>query len=120
MLEQRRQQAGEPEKVSRGGADSLDLVLLGFLALEPLHGYEINRRANRCFGSIARLSWGSLYPALARLQRRGFVTSRPVGTRGFDGSQLSGSLAAEFALVSAVANRRASARNRKVYEITEA
>ncbi len=120
MLEQRRQQAIETGKGTRGGAASLDLVLLGFLAIEPLHGYEISRRVNRCFGSIARLSWGSLYPALSRLQRRSFVASKPLSTRGFDASQLSGSLAAEFALVSAVADRMASARNRKVYQITEA
>jgi DNA-binding PadR family transcriptional regulator len=53
----------------------LDLAILGYLKEGPCHGYELRRR----LGSLGlwSVSFGSLYPALRRLERRGEIT--PVG-----------------------------------------
>ncbi len=50
----------------------LELAILGELE-EPLHGYELRRRLSRSLGSVRRLSFGSLYPALHRLADRGLI-----------------------------------------------
>lgn len=61
----------------------LDLQILGFLDDGPLHGYEIRRRILELSGPGTRLSDGTLYPALARLERQGLLTrSAAAGTRG--------------------------------------
>jgi DNA-binding PadR family transcriptional regulator len=51
----------------------IDLAILGLLDDAPLHGYEIRRRLRAQLGLIANVSFGSLYPALARLERSGDV-----------------------------------------------
>ncbi|MGH9044467.1 MAG: PadR family transcriptional regulator [Acidimicrobiales bacterium] len=51
----------------------LDLVLLGVLDEGPLHGYELRKRLKDRFGSLANVSFGSIYPALSRLERGGAV-----------------------------------------------
>lgn len=51
----------------------LDLAILGLLSDGPLHGYEIRRRLRAQLGLIANVSFGSLYPALARLEKAGDV-----------------------------------------------
>lgn len=61
----------------------LDLQILGFLDDGPLHGYEIRRRILELGGPGTRLSDGTLYPALARLERSGLVSRTPTaGARG--------------------------------------
>jgi len=61
----------------------LDLKILGFLAEGPLHGYELRRRINELDGPGSHLSEGSLYPALARLERDGMlIRSAEPGARG--------------------------------------
>ncbi|MDU0348213.1 PadR family transcriptional regulator [Actinomyces sp. MRS3W] len=61
----------------------LDLKILGFLAEGPLHGYELRRRIMELDGPSSRLSEGTLYPALARLEKAGLIirTTEP-GARG--------------------------------------
>ena len=51
----------------------LDLAILGLLRESDLHGYEIRRRLGEILGPIARLSFGTLYPALNRLETEGAV-----------------------------------------------
>jgi DNA-binding PadR family transcriptional regulator len=51
----------------------IELAILGLLDDAPLHGYEIRRRLRAQLGLIANVSFGSLYPALARLERSGDV-----------------------------------------------
>lgn len=61
----------------------LDLKILGFLNEGPLHGYELRRRIGELDGPGRPVSEGSLYPALARLERSGFVRrSQEPGARG--------------------------------------
>ena len=49
----------------------LDLAILGLLEEGELHGYEIRRRLREHLGLLANVSFGSLYPALARLEAAG-------------------------------------------------
>ena len=46
----------------------LDLAILGLLDEQELHGYEIRRRLRDELGLFANVSFGSLYPALSRLE----------------------------------------------------
>ncbi len=52
----------------------LDLAILGLLHEQELHGYEIRRRLRDELGLFANISFGSLYPALSRLESSGAVT----------------------------------------------
>jgi DNA-binding PadR family transcriptional regulator len=115
----------------------LELAILGLLIRGPLHGYDLRRRLRDGFGSMAHLSFGSLYPALARLEMAGAVR---VVTDGDAPARLpratpsvappllplTGSLTGERAAhvarrataKAAVALGSRSTRSRKVYEIT--
>ena len=50
----------------------LELAILGELQ-RPLHGYELRKRLSRTLGPLRRLSFGSIYPALHRLEERGLI-----------------------------------------------
>jgi DNA-binding PadR family transcriptional regulator len=54
----------------------LEVAILGFLKEEPLHGYELKQRLASLTGHARRVSDGALYPAIARLERKGWVTRR--------------------------------------------
>ena len=59
---------------------TLDLMVLKTLdVLGPLHGYGIAQRIRQVSGSMLSLNQGTLYPALLRLEQRGWVQSR-IGT----------------------------------------
>ncbi|MGW4906863.1 PadR family transcriptional regulator [Streptomyces sp. NPDC004270] len=49
----------------------LELSILGFLAEEPLHGYELKERIKALNGHVRPVSDGALYPAIARLVAAG-------------------------------------------------
>lgn len=49
----------------------LELSILGFLAQEPLHGYELKERIKALSGHVRPVSDGALYPAIARLVAAG-------------------------------------------------
>lgn len=53
---------------------ALELAILGLLKEQDLHGYELRRRMGELLGPIGRLSFGTLYPALNRLETTGAVT----------------------------------------------
>lgn len=55
---------------------SVDLVLLTLLEQEPMYGYQIVKTVKEASNDVIVLKEGSLYPALHRLERAGFVTSR--------------------------------------------
>lgn len=57
----------------RKGA-TLELAVLGLLHESPLHGYELRKRLNLLLGWTRLLSYGSLYPALKRMLRTGWIT----------------------------------------------
>ena len=56
---------------------TLDLMVLRTLeAMGPQHGYAIASRLLQVSGGAIQLNMGTLYPALVRLERRGFVRAR--------------------------------------------
>jgi DNA-binding PadR family transcriptional regulator len=99
----------------------LDLAILGLLLEQEMHGYEIRRRLRDELGLFANISFGSLYPALSRLERAGAITVTESGGAAAP-IPATGSLGGERAGLRA---RRSGAalgtkRSRKVYRITEA
>jgi PadR family transcriptional regulator, regulatory protein PadR len=52
---------------------TLDLLILKTVALEPMHGYGISLRIQQVTKDVLRVRQGSLYPALYRLERRGWI-----------------------------------------------
>src|SRR5436190_20698883 len=51
----------------------LELAVLGLLKEQPLHGYELRKRLSDPLGFLWGVSYGSLYPALRRLEREGAI-----------------------------------------------
>ena len=54
-------------------AEKLDLLILKTLALAPRHGYGIGQRIEQMSRGVFRVTLGSLYPALQRLERDGLI-----------------------------------------------
>jgi len=52
---------------------TLDLLILKALALEPLHGVGVSRRITQITGGAFRVSFGSLFPSLHRMEEKGWV-----------------------------------------------
>jgi transcriptional regulator len=55
---------------------TLDLLILKTLALEPQHGWAISERLHQISSAALLIRQGSLYPALHRLERRGWIKAR--------------------------------------------
>jgi PadR family transcriptional regulator PadR len=55
---------------------TLDLLILKTLALEPQHGWAISERIQQISSDVLRIQQGSLYPALHRLERRGWIKAK--------------------------------------------
>jgi PadR family transcriptional regulator, regulatory protein PadR len=56
---------------------TLDLIVLKTLeSMGPLHGYAIARRIEQVSGDLLHLNQGTLYPALLRLQQRGWISGK--------------------------------------------
>jgi transcriptional regulator len=55
---------------------TLDLLILKAIALGPQHGWAISERLHQISSATLRIRQGSLYPALHRLERRGWIKSR--------------------------------------------
>jgi PadR family transcriptional regulator PadR len=64
---------------------TLDMLILQTLTVQPLHGYAIAQQIELLSDAVLTVEQGSLYPALERLQKRGWVTSKwgesPTGRR---------------------------------------
>ena len=54
---------------------TLDLLILKIVALQPLHGWAIAQRLKQVSGDVLRVSEGSLYPALHKLEQEGWLTA---------------------------------------------
>lgn len=103
----------------------IELAILGVLRESELHGYELKKRLREVMGPRSRVSFGSLYPALAKLERNGYV--KAVEAAGTEATRLpvamTGSLSGEAAAFRA-ARRIATTgsgrgrRGKKVYGIT--
>jgi DNA-binding PadR family transcriptional regulator len=102
----------------------LDLAILGLLQERDLHGYEIRRQLREHLGLLANVSFGSIYPALTRLEKSGAVVATeggPPGTVPAAPAPPTGSLTGEFAALRTRRHSPARARRgRKVYRITDA
>jgi transcriptional regulator len=55
---------------------TLDLLILRTLSLGPQHGWAISERVQQVSGDVLRIQQGSLYPALHRLERRGWIKAQ--------------------------------------------
>jgi PadR family transcriptional regulator PadR len=55
---------------------TLDLLILKTLALEARHGWAIAERLHQISSAVLTIRQGSLYPALHRLERRGWIKAR--------------------------------------------
>ena len=55
---------------------TLDLLILKTVALEPQHGWAIAQRIEQISSDVVQVLQGSLYPALHRLERRGWIKAR--------------------------------------------
>ena len=61
-----------PSDVIRG---TLDLLILKALSLQPMHGWAITQRLEQLSRDVLRVGQGSLYPALQRLEEKGWIDS---------------------------------------------
>src|SRR6201997_2706275 len=55
---------------------TLDLLILRTVALEPQHGWAISERIQQISSEVLLIQQGSLYPALHRLERRGWIKAK--------------------------------------------
>ena len=64
---------------------TLDMLVLKTLTVQPMHGYAIAQHIERLSGDVLAVEQGSLYPALERLLKKGWVTAKwgesPTGRR---------------------------------------
>lgn len=54
---------------------TLDLLVLKTLAIGPMHGWGISQRIQQVSQEVLQVGQGSLYPALARLEQRGWIAA---------------------------------------------
>jgi DNA-binding PadR family transcriptional regulator len=106
------------------------LAILGLLADQDLHGYELKKQLADLLGPWSSVSFGSLYPALARLEKAGHIRALAPGSEDDDAEPtipMTGALSGELAAF----RRRGTAkpartkagigrRGKKVYAITDA
>ena len=55
---------------------TLDMLILKVVALQPIHGYGIAQRIRQISKDVLQVQQGSLYPALYRLEKRGWVQAK--------------------------------------------
>jgi DNA-binding PadR family transcriptional regulator len=103
----------------------LEFTILGLLKERPMHGYDLRKRMREEFSALENLSFGSLYPALGRLEAGGDIrtVASTDSASGGDPVPFTGSIGGERATT--VPRRTALAafggrgtRARKIYEIT--
>lgn len=66
----------------RSRAESLEFALLGLLAQDSLHGYELRKRLTSIFGPFRALSFSVLYPQLRRMMEAGLIVQAEVPKGG--------------------------------------
>lgn len=54
---------------------TLDMLILKAVSVGPLHGYGVGQRIRQMSDDVLRVEEGSLYPALYRIERQGWITS---------------------------------------------
>jgi DNA-binding PadR family transcriptional regulator len=96
----------------------LELAILGLLKEHELHGYELKKRLSEALGPLSSVSFGSLYPALNRLEAAGAVKAVEANEAGAP-IPMTGSLGGELAAFRARRAATRGSRGKKVYGITE-
>jgi DNA-binding PadR family transcriptional regulator len=98
----------------------IDLAILGLLDEQDLHGYQLKKQLAELVGTRSGVSFGSLYPALARLEKAGAVKAVEANTTAEAAIPMTGALSGELAAFRARIGRPVrSTRTKKVYGITE-
>jgi transcriptional regulator len=64
---------GKPNDIVQG---TVDLLILKTISLERKHGWAIAKRIQQISGDVLQIQQGSLYPALYRLERQGWIKAR--------------------------------------------
>ena len=64
---------GKPTDLVQG---TLDLLILKTVALEPKHGWAIGKRIQQISREVLQVQQGSLYPALNRLEHKGWIKAK--------------------------------------------
>jgi DNA-binding PadR family transcriptional regulator len=97
----------------------LDLAILGLLKEQPLHGYELKKRLGETLGFLWGVSYGSLYPALRRLERAGAIEiAAPTATPAPVPMPATGSIDGETAAAKVRRLPKPTRRTRKQYRLT--
>ncbi len=110
----------------------IEMAILGILENQEIHGYELKKRIAQLAGGPGGISFGSLYPALSRLEKSGHLRAvdptRPRSASIF-ADPMTGAITGELAALrqrqalptsaKTPEGRRSERRNRKVYAITE-
>jgi len=104
----------------------IHVAILGLLEDDELHGYQLRKRLGELLGSRLAVSYGSLYPALNRLEAAGHVKAVTGLPARAPASPMSGSLVGELAAYRArrrattdQGGRRSGGRGKKVYGVTD-
>ena len=100
----------------------LEIAVLGLLKEQPLHGYELKKRLSDTLGFLWGVSYGSLYPALRRLERDGAIEVvaepvEPLPSRSRPPARSRATSPRPVAVPGAAP--KPSRRTRKAYRITE-
>jgi DNA-binding PadR family transcriptional regulator len=96
----------------------LELAILGALAEQPLHGYELKKRLSETLGPLWGISFGSLYPALRRLERSGAIEATETQEARL-GHVSTGSLDGDLAAARLRRRVVPGRRTRKAYRLTD-
>jgi DNA-binding PadR family transcriptional regulator len=96
----------------------LELAILGLLKEQPLHGYELKKRLGETLGSLWGISYGSLYPALRRLEHDGSIEIVAPETVTVP-IPATGSLDGDLAAARLRRPVKATRRTKKAYRLTE-
>jgi DNA-binding PadR family transcriptional regulator len=95
----------------------LELAILGLLKEQPLHGYELKKRLGETLGSLWGISYGSLYPALRRLEHDGSIEIVEPDTVPAP-MPATGSLDGDLAAARMRRPTKSTRRTKKAYRIT--
>jgi DNA-binding PadR family transcriptional regulator len=106
----------------------LAVSILGLLMSDPLHGYEIRKQLGELLGFTGAISYGSLYPTLAKLHRQGLIETafddghvivRPKKEKAvFSTGSLTGDIALDNKSPFTQSAIRSPRKKKKVYSIT--
>lgn len=100
----------------------LELAILGVLKEQELHGYELKKRLGDMLGPLSSVSFGSLYPALAKLEAAGAVKAVEANLAPAPLIPMTGALTGELAAFRShrtAVRATKGGRSKKVYGITE-